>query len=138
MTVGARQAAGRPEATATRTDAASTARSSLKRKDTVPWPSPGPGKSDQTLAGLLARGSQLDARPSQASQDLASGPVAGGPGNAGPHMYIALATYSCRDSRGIEQRKSRSHRVPILIPSRGTGAIMSWRRRDPTVWTGRP
>src|SRR3989344_2506826 len=33
-------------------------------------------KSDQAPAGLLARGSQLDARPSQAPHDLASGPVA--------------------------------------------------------------
>lgn len=35
-------------------------------------------KSDQTPAGLLAHGSSLDVRPSQASHYLASGPVAGG------------------------------------------------------------
>src|SRR3546814_35976 len=34
------------------------------------------GKSDQTQAGFLARGSRLGAWPSQASHDLASGPVA--------------------------------------------------------------
>ena len=34
------------------------------------------GKSDQTQAGFLARGSSLDTWPSQASHDLASGPVA--------------------------------------------------------------
>jgi len=42
------------------------------------------GKSDQTQAGFLARGSSLDTWPSQTSQDLASGPVAdplGGPGD---------------------------------------------------------
>ena len=83
-------------------DAAPAARSSLRRSSPCHGHPLGQGKSDQTPAGLLAHGSSLDARPSQASHDLASGPVAGGSGRyARPHMYIALATYSCRDSRGI-------------------------------------
>ena len=51
------------------------ARSSLRRKLPCRGHPLDQGKSDQTLAGILARGSSLDARPSQASQDLASGPV---------------------------------------------------------------
>lgn len=43
------------------------------RASAIPWTK---GKSDRTLAGLLACGSSHDARPSQASQELASGPVA--------------------------------------------------------------
>jgi len=49
------------------------------------------GKSDQTQAGLLAHGSSLDARPSQALHDLASGPVTGGAGRCAPAAHVHRA-----------------------------------------------
>lgn len=47
------------------------------------------GKSDQAPAGLLAHGSWLDARPSQAPHDLASGPVAASLKSEGSDVYRA-------------------------------------------------
>jgi hypothetical protein len=70
------------------------------RAVTIPWIK---ARATYALAGLLARGSQLDARPSQVMPDLAFGPVAGGLGfHNRPRMCIALAAYSCRDSCGFE------------------------------------
>ncbi|OHT19251.1 hypothetical protein BHE75_01234 [Sphingomonas haloaromaticamans] len=105
----------------------------VRRSDGVPCHGQplGHSKSDQTPAGLLARGSSLDARPSQASHDLASGPVAARPGHRGQAICIALAAYSCRDSRGFGQpRPPAPH--SLLSPSRGTGAIMKASFRMPS------
>jgi len=45
---------------------------------TVPRPDPGPGKSDQMLAGLLAHGSSDRAGPSRVSYGDRTFPVAAG------------------------------------------------------------
>lgn len=82
------------------------ARSSLRRSTPCPDHPLDPSKSDQTPAGLLARGSSRDARPSQASHDLASGPVAASRGREA--MCIALAAYSCRDSLGLRRQAVRT------------------------------
>jgi hypothetical protein len=69
----------------------------------VPRPPPGPGKSDQTPAGLLAHRSSHDARPSQAF--MTERPAQWLPLPVKEEaICIALAAYSCRDSLGFGWR----------------------------------
>ena len=101
-------------------DAAPAARSSLRRSSPCRGHPLDQGKSDQTPAGLLARGSKLDTWPSQASHDLASGPVADLPIEE-RSICVSLAAYSCRDSRGLGCQASTPHSP--LSPREGTDAI---------------
>jgi len=121
------RAAGRPKAAANVTEAAPR-RSFVAQTEKSPCRSHplDQGKSDQTPAGLLARGSSLDARPSRASQDFASGPVACPSCLWGMAMCIALAAYSCRDSLGFGRRASFT-----MFPFKP----LSRHRRDHTGWT---
>src|SRR5436305_2024574 len=76
---------------------------SLVGKDTVPRPSPGPGMSDLTPAGLLAHGSSRDGAPSQVS------PVAG---SAGPITCASARRLQLQGQPRI-RTIARPHRVPF-------------------------
>ena len=104
-------------------DAAPTAW--LRRSDgnyravTIPWTK---ARATSAPAGLLAHGSQLDARlPGYARARL---PVTA-PENRG--LCIALSAYSCRDSRGFGAKPRTT--FPIKLPCGSTGAII-WKRNS--------
>ena len=99
-TVSARRRTGacRPES---RTDAAPAAwfvaQTERDRAVTIPWIK---ARATGALAGLLARGSSLDARPSRAL-GLSGCSLEG-------NQCIALTAYSCRDSRGVGRSPVRT------------------------------
>jgi len=105
-------------------DAALAAHASLRRISPCLGHPLDQGKSDRTLAGLLACGSSRDARPSQAPQKFASGPVAAAGPVGPPRMCIALAAYSCRDSLGFEGQAPLTA-FPFKLPFGGTNAIIA-------------
>ena len=117
--VGARQRAG---ATDARNHAAVqpqphsfVAQTEEYRALAIPWTR---ARATRAPAGLLARGSQLDARLPRCA--FMRGPVAF-PARAGK-MCIALSAYSCRDSHGIRGQAPAPH--SRLSPVGGTGAII--------------
>ncbi len=89
-----------------RSDAAPAAKFVAQTGEPCPDQSLSQSKSDQTLAGLLARGSRLDARPSQSGRDDQK-PVAVW-ADRGTDICILLAAYSCRDSCGLGCRYIRT------------------------------
>ena len=88
--------------------------SSLRRRETVPWPIPGPRQERPAPAGLLARGSSLDARPSRIDDPVAA---SSREASASRSPLTVAGTAAVLDGH-----PSAPH--SRLSPVRGTGAII--------------